>query len=58
VGAGAARTAQRIDGHTGEVGHVYVIVRKGGKLVWLPDDVAGDRESARLRSMRRAPCAA
>lgn len=32
-----------------EVGHVYVIVRKGGKLVWLPDDVAGDRESVRLQ---------
>jgi hypothetical protein len=32
-----------------EVGHVYVIVRKGGKLVWLPDEVAGDRESVRLQ---------
>lgn len=32
----------------GDVGHVYVIVRKGGKLVWLPDEVAGDRQSARL----------
>ncbi len=32
-----------------EVGHVYVIVRKGGKLVWLPDEMAGDRESVRLQ---------
>lgn len=32
-----------------EVSHVYVIVRKAGKLVWLPDEVAGDRESARLQ---------
>ncbi|WP_439450507.1 hypothetical protein [Stenotrophomonas sp. ATs4] len=32
-----------------EVGHVYVIVRKGGKLVWLPDEVAGDRDSVRLQ---------
>lgn len=32
-----------------EVGHVYVIVRKAGKLVWLPDEVAGDRESVRLQ---------
>ncbi len=32
----------------GDVGHVYVIVRKGGRLVWLPDEVAGDRQSARL----------
>ena len=32
----------------GDVGHVYVIVRKGGKLAWLPDEVAGDRQSARL----------
>lgn len=32
-----------------EVGHVYVIVRKAGKLAWLPDEVAGDRESARLQ---------
>ena len=32
----------------GEVGHVYVIVRKGGTLVWLPDEVAGDRQSVRL----------
>lgn len=35
-------------GTPGEVGHVYVIVRKGGTLVWLPDEVAGDRQSARL----------
>jgi len=26
-----------------------VIVRKAGKLVWLPDEVAGDRESVRLQ---------
>ena len=32
-----------------EVGHVYVIVRKAGRLVWLPDEVAGDRESVRLQ---------
>ncbi|MCI1144075.1 hypothetical protein MOP98_00080 [Stenotrophomonas maltophilia] len=32
-----------------EVGHVYVIVRKAGKLAWLPDEVAGDRESVRLQ---------
>lgn len=32
-----------------EVGHVYVIVRKAGRLAWLPDEVAGDRESARLQ---------
>ncbi|HDS1578980.1 TPA: hypothetical protein QEL15_001023 [Stenotrophomonas maltophilia] len=32
-----------------EVGHVYVIVRKAGKLAWLPDEVAGDRQSARLQ---------
>jgi hypothetical protein len=32
-----------------EVGHVYVIVRKAGKLAWLPDEVDGERESARLQ---------
>ncbi|HEL3779562.1 hypothetical protein [Stenotrophomonas forensis] len=32
-----------------EVGHVYVIVRKAGRLAWLPDEVAGDRESVRLQ---------
>ncbi|MDT3488285.1 hypothetical protein [Stenotrophomonas maltophilia] len=32
-----------------EVGHVYVIVRKAGKLAWLPDEVDGDRESVRLQ---------
>ncbi|MEG0184980.1 MAG: hypothetical protein RR704_16205 [Stenotrophomonas sp.] len=31
-----------------EVGHVYVVVRKGGRLVWLPDEVAGDRQTVRL----------
>ncbi|MBH1830100.1 MULTISPECIES: hypothetical protein [Stenotrophomonas] len=45
-----ALQAQRnaLMGTPGEVGHVYVIVRKGGTLVWLPDEVAGDRQSARL----------
>jgi len=32
-----------------EVGHVYVVVRKAGKLVWMPDEIAGDRESVRLQ---------
>ncbi|MEG0192772.1 MAG: hypothetical protein RR831_11015 [Stenotrophomonas sp.] len=32
-----------------DVGHVYVVIRKGGKLVWLPDEVAGDRQTVRLR---------
>lgn len=35
-------------GTPGEVGHVHVVVRKAGTLVWLPDEVAGDRESAHL----------
>lgn len=26
----------------GDVGYVYVIVCKGGKLVWLLDEVVGD----------------
>jgi len=26
-----------------------VVIRKGGKLVWLPDEVAGDRQTVRLR---------
>nr|WP_313288871.1 hypothetical protein [Stenotrophomonas pavanii] len=45
-----ALQAQRnaLMGTPGDVGHVYVIVRKGGTLAWLPDEVAGDRQSARL----------
>jgi hypothetical protein len=35
-----------------------VIVRKGGKLAWLPDEVAGDRQSARLQFDAQGPCAA
>jgi hypothetical protein len=45
-----ALQAQRnaLMGTPGEVGHVYVIVRKGGTLAWLPDEVTGDRQSAHL----------
>lgn len=31
------------------VDQVQVIVRKGGTLVWLPDEVAGDHQTVRLR---------
>jgi hypothetical protein len=35
-------------GTPGEVGHVYVIVRKGGTWPGCRTEVAGDRQSARL----------
>lgn len=31
-----------------DVDHVQVVVHKGGRLQWLPDEVTGDRGSARL----------
>jgi len=31
-----------------QVDHVYLIVSKGGRLRWLPDDVAGDRETVSI----------
>lgn len=31
-----------------DVDHVQVVVKKGGRLQWLPDEVTGDRGSARL----------
>lgn len=32
-----------------EVDHVYLLIAKGGRLRWLPDDVAGDRETVSIR---------
>lgn len=40
-----------------EVGHVYVIVRKGGKLVWLPDEVVIANRCACSLTHRATPAA-
>ncbi|WP_369939669.1 hypothetical protein [Xanthomonas medicagonis] len=32
----------------GQVDHLYLLIRRGGRLRWLPDDVDGDRTSVRV----------
>lgn len=32
----------------GQVEHIYLLIRRGGRLRWLPDDVDGDRKSVRV----------
>lgn len=39
---------QALSAEPGQVEHIYLLIRRGGRLRWLPDDVDGDRKSVRV----------